>query len=154
MDKRVEREVKRLGLSEHPEGGYYREVHRSEFRLGREALGEAYSGDRCAVTSILFLLPGGEASAWHRVVSEEIFVHHRGDAMRLETADAVGPDGIALSVLARSLGQAEGDHLQLVVERGRWQRAIAMDGEHGYALVGCIVAPGFDFDDFEMVGGE
>ncbi len=139
----MRRRIEELGLEPHPEGGYYRETHRSEVVLAQKALPEGYPADRSAVTSILFLLPTGTESKWHRVRGEEIWFHQEGDVLELEmrndgeTAFAtewLGPDGA----------------LQAVVPPGWWQCARALPGELGYVLVGCVVAPGFEFDDFEL----
>jgi predicted cupin superfamily sugar epimerase len=134
--------IDRLMLVPHPEGGWYRETWRSGVTLAKDALGPGYAGDRSAVTSILFLLPTGMRSRPHRVPSDEIWLHQQGDDLRL----ILGKDeGRALR-----LGQAEGALLQAVVPPGEWQEAEALAGAAGYALVGCVVAPGFDFEDFEM----
>jgi predicted cupin superfamily sugar epimerase len=144
----VEGLVERLGLAPHPEGGWYRETWRSDVVLGREALPAGYSGDRRAMTSILFLLPTGMVSRLHRVRSEELWMHHRGDDLKLGVGatQAVAADPMS----AVTLGQGESAQLQVVVPPGAWQQAEALPGAFGYALVGCVVAPGFEFADFEM----
>ncbi len=144
--------VERLGLAPHPEGGFYRETWRSPVELAAEALPGGYPGPRAAMTSILFLLPTGARSALHRVRSEELWLHHQGDPVELgigETTEAA----VALRG-RRILGQGAEASLQVVVPAGQWQTARALDGSAGYALVGCVVAPGFDFADFEMAGGD
>ncbi|MHC5114751.1 MAG: cupin domain-containing protein [Planctomycetota bacterium] len=143
--------IDRLGLQPHPEGGWYRETHRSTTILPQAALPGDYGGDRCAVTSILFLLPAGVRSAAHRVRSEEIFIHQGGDPMRLvmsptsaDVFDAADRQEVAVGLDAGAVPQA-------VVPGTWWQAAEAAPGPHGYTLVACVVAPGFDFEDFEMV---
>ena len=141
--------IDRLGLEPHPEGGFFREVWRSPVTLAREALPEGYPGPRAAMTSIYFLLPAGVRSALHRVRSEELWMHHEGDAVEL----GIGPtiEAASASENVRRLGPgADGRH-QVVVPAGEWQTARVVDGAAGYALVGCVVAPGFDFEDFELV---
>jgi predicted cupin superfamily sugar epimerase len=140
--------IERLGLAPHPEGGWYRETWRSGVVLSREALPAGYSGDRRAMTSILFLLTTGMISRLHRVRSEELWLHHRGDDLMLGvgSTQAVAADPTRAVIL----GQEDPGQLQAVVPPGAWQRAEALPGAFGYALVGCVVAPGFEFDDFEM----
>lgn len=127
------REIARLGLAPHPEGGHYRETFRSEARV------QAAHGDRAAATSILFLLESGEESRSHRVLGDEIWLHQGGDDIDLEI------DGGSVR-----LGSGEDATLQAFVPGGAWQAARALDGPAGYALVGCVVAPGFEFSDFEL----
>ena len=127
--------VRSLGLLPHPEGGYYRETFRSSAEV------PAHGGTRRAVTSILFLLPTGARSRLHRVKSDEIWLHQRGDDVRL----TIGEEEVRL-------GQATSSALQAVVPPDVWQAAECLPGDAGYALVGCVVAPGFEFDDFELSG--
>ncbi len=130
----------RLGLEPHPEGGRYRQLHRSESVVHVPWRGV----DRSALTSILFLLARGEASRWHRVLSDEVWHFHEGDPLELVVVDA------GFSELRRhSLGRASGGNEPLaVVPAGAWQAA-RPTGE--YALVACDVAPGFDFADFDLL---
>jgi len=147
--------INRLRLQPHPEGGWFREVHRSDVILPADALPEGYDravrgGDRCAVTSIVFLLPSGGRSRWHRIQSEEIWLHQQGDDLRLMISEEdPGRSGTGREII---LGQGENATLQAVVPRQWWQSAEALPGESGYALMACIVAPGFEFADFELAG--
>lgn len=165
--------IARLRLSPHPEGGYFRETHRSSVTIPRAALPHGYPADRVASTSILFLLPTGVRSRWHRVRSEEIWIHQQGDPLQLRIAPPGGtalpsrdlpsdpsPGGASLQTGAPSdlspthtftLAQSEGHALQAVVPPNHWQDALALSGPHGYALAACVVAPGFDFQDFEIL---
>lgn len=138
MNERVRHLIEELQLEPHPEGGFYRETFRSDLQLPSSALPRSYGGSRAAVTAILFLLPTGARSARHRVRGDEIWMHHQGDPVRL----VVEGEGEVL------LG--EGLNFQATVPGGRWQAAECLTGPAGYALVGCVVAPGFDFLDFEM----
>jgi len=144
----VERLIERLELIPHPEGGWYRELWRSPVVLARAALPPGYPGDRRASTSIYYLLPSGMRSRLHRVRSEELWLHHQGDDLMLgvgETRESASdPEGRI------RLGQGEQATLQAVVAPGHWQCAEPAAGELGYALVGCVVVPGFEFEDFEM----
>ncbi|KAA1378234.1 cupin domain-containing protein [Aeromicrobium fastidiosum] len=133
----------RLDLSPHPEGGWYRRTWASPVDVTL-----ADGRMRPTATMILFLLPAGEASAWHRVASDEIWVAQLG-AVRLQlggTGDRPG-DGETLVV---GLDLEAGQRPQAVVPAGTWQRTVPSAAD---ALVTCTVSPGFDFDDFELDRG-
>ena len=140
--------IERLELSPHPEGGFYRETWRSPVEIAAAALPPGYPGARSAMTSILFLLPTGAESALHRVRSEELWLHQQGDDLEL----GIGTSPVSATAASGRvlLGQGAEARLQAIVPAGDWQRARALPGPAGYALVGCVVAPGFDFADFEM----
>ena len=140
--------VDRLQLIPHPEGGWYRETWRSEVTLAREGLPNGYPGERRLMTSILYLLGTGMRSRWHRVRSEELWMHHRGDDLMLGLANL--PELPTTADRKVRLGQGPEAEFQSIVKPGEWQEAQALPGEFGYALVGCVVAPGFEFEDFEM----
>jgi uncharacterized protein len=125
--------IQRLDLQPHPEGGWYRETVRAA-----PADGE----DRGACTCILFLLEAGQRSHWHRVDAAEVWLHQGGGALTLKTVEdgAVSETRLGPDILG-------GDHLQASVAAGQWQAAEAGDG---WVLVGCIVAPAFDFGGFEL----
>ncbi len=136
--------IDRLQLQPHPEGGFYRETWRSNLCLPQSILPAEYTGDRSAGTSILFLLPTGHFSQWHRVRSAELWFHQAGDPIELVIAATV--EGEAQTI---ELGR---EHIfQAVVPPNYWQRATPVPGTAGYALVACVVVPGFDFADFELV---
>ncbi len=143
--------IERLGLQRHPEGGWYRETYRSGVRVPASALPRGYPGDRAMVTSILFLLPAGERSRWHRVRSEELWLHQGGDAVRLGVR-ADRPSGDDAPPERKVLVGPGGD-LQAVAPAGWWQEARPAPGPHGWSLVGCVVAPGFEFEDFVLLDG-
>ena len=149
VDPRVQSVIDRLELAPHPEGGFYLETYRSPVRLATDALGGTYppGAERSLVTSILFLLPTGLLSRLHRVRSEEIWLHHEGDPVRLAIRSSANGGRDAELVLGR-------DAMQAVVPRDWWQEAEALPGPNGYALVGCVVAPGFEFEDFEITSIE
>ena len=137
--------VARYGLQPHPEGGFYRRIWCSSGRIAAQALPPCYAGERPWSTSILFLLRAGEHSRLHRLHSDEIWHFLLGGPLRLAV---IHPDGSGEDHL---LGQdlAAGQELVHVVPGGCWFGA--MPGpETSYALVGCTVAPGFDFADFEL----
>lgn len=140
----VDQLVETLQLEAHPEGGYYRETWRSALTLPSSALPD-HPGVRNAGTSIIYLLPHGEASELHRVRSDELWLYQMGDAMRLD----LGPDADG-ELTERLVGPPPQGALQALVPATWWQAATPADGPSGYSLVACVVVPGFDFADFEM----
>jgi predicted cupin superfamily sugar epimerase len=131
-----------LGLSAHPEGGFYAET----FRAAALPFELPERGKRSASTAIYFLLRASDFSALHEVRSDEQWHHYLGDPLELHCFDAAGQHRLAL------LGSAllDGQRPQHVVLAGELQGARVVAGEHGFALCGCSVAPGFDFADFRM----
>jgi hypothetical protein len=129
--------IDQLDLSPHPEGGFFRETWRAP----------ADDGERASSTAILFLLRTQDRSHWHTVDADEIWIWQGGDALALEIAehDAAQPVSHVLGP-----NPAAGQRLQGVVPTGQWQAASVVGGQHGYALVSCIVAPGFDFAGFTL----
>jgi len=125
--------IESLGLQPHPEGGWYRETFRDET-----------SGGRAASTAIFYLLESGQVSAWHRVRdAAEVWHHYAGGPLKLSLAE---PDGPARSqVLGPDV--LSGQSPQIVVPAGWWQAAEPMGD---WTLVGCTVAPAFEFAAFEM----
>lgn len=132
--------VSDLQLAPHPEGGYFREIHRASLPVqpsdGRST--------RSALTVIYFVLTASDVSRWHRVASDEAWHFHEGDGLELFVCD---PD---FSIVATNrLGPfGAGAEPVRVVPAGHWQAA-RCTGE--YALVSCAVGPGFEFTDFEML---
>lgn len=139
--------IQSLDLQVHPEGGFYRETWRSNLILPQSALPEVYTSDRSAGTAILFLLPTGHHSRWHRVKSAELWFHQAGDPLELKIAALIEPEPPAIY-----LGRDR--CFQAVVPPHWWQKAQPLDGNAGYSLVACVVVPGFDFADFELIGAQ
>ena len=126
--------IARLALRPHPEGGWYRETWRAP----------APPGERAAGTAILFLLEADQRSHWHRVDADELWFWHAGAALAL----SVAPDGKASPVVHRLGPDVPGGALpQFRVPAGAWQAAAALGG---WALVSCVVVPGFEFAGFEL----
>jgi uncharacterized protein len=137
--------VKRLNLTRHPEGGWYRETYRAAENIPVEGLPERFCGERAASTAIYFLLEKGDVSAFHRIRSDELWHFYAGAAL---TVHILSPGGGYRQIrLGRDLDG--GQEFQAVVPAGCWFGA-EVSGEGAYALVGCTVAPGFDFADFEL----
>jgi predicted cupin superfamily sugar epimerase len=127
-----------LGLAPHPEGGWYRQTW-----VSPESVALPDGRVRPTATLIHFLLPAGESSAWHRVLSDEIWLAHSG----VVTVELGGSGSTPQPGEQRAVGMSEGAELQVLVPAGVWQRTIPSDRE---ALVSCLVSPGFDFADFEL----
>jgi uncharacterized protein len=123
-----------LDLAPHPEGGFYRET----FRDAR-----AFAGGRAASTAIYYLLPAGQVSAWHRVDAAEIWHWHAGAPLALSLYEG----GAAPRALRLGADLAAGERPQGVVPPGVWQSARSLGD---WTLVGCTVAPGFEFAHFEL----
>ncbi|GAB1354058.1 cupin domain-containing protein [Erysipelotrichia bacterium] len=132
-----------LKMRPHPEGGWFAEVFRAAGTIAATALPE-HAGARPFLTSIYFLLVPGRVSRFHRLKSDEIWYHHAGGSLNIHQIDAAGNYSVAR--LGRNLGG--GEQPQAVVLAGVWFGATLNGDEE--ALVGCAVAPGFDFADFEM----
>lgn len=137
--------VERLGLEPHPEGGYFRQTYRSEVTIAREALPLGFGGGRPASTAIYFLLEGKNFSAFHRLRSDEMWHFYIGAAVSVHVIDTSGKYS---SIMLGNDPEA-GQVLQAVVPAGCWFASHVADWE-SFALVGCTVAPGFDFADFEL----
>ncbi|MBX9821471.1 cupin domain-containing protein [Afipia birgiae] len=125
--------IARLSLKPHPEGGHYRETFRDS---------RSVNGGRAASTAIYFLLARGERSHWHRVDAAEVWHYHAGSALTLRVA---GDNGERVIRLGADL--AGGEEPQAVVPAHAWQAA---ESTGDWTLVGCTVAPGFDFATFEL----
>jgi uncharacterized protein len=132
--------IKKLQLQKHPEGGYYRETYRSE-----ESLPERFKGDRCFGTSIYFLLKGNEFSAFHKIMSDETWHFYAGTAVTIYMIDERG--NYAEQKIGNDLDS--GEMYQFTVTANVWFASKVTD-ENSFCLVGCTVAPGFDFADFQM----
>lgn len=138
--------VARLGLQPHPEGGFYRELYRAPLTLPKAALPEAFGGDRSAATAIYFLLTATTFSALHRIAADELWFFLGGDPLEVVVLD----EGGSLEVVRLGpVGPMEVNAPFSVVPGGRIFGARVAAGGH-WALVSCVVAPGFDFADFEL----
>lgn len=137
--------IAKLNLEPHPEGGFFKETYRSNEIIPKEALPERFSGDRSFSTSIYYLLDKDTFSAFHRIKQDEIWHYYDGTSLTIHIIDQGG------SYFLRKLGKKmdEGETPQVVVPAGCFFAAEINDKE-SFSLTGCTVAPGFDFDDFEM----
>jgi uncharacterized protein len=136
--------IELLGLISHPEGGWYNEVYRSQGRIPANALAEL-SEARNFSTSIYFLLEGTGFSAFHKIRSDEIWHFYDGSPALIS---AISPEGVLEQyLLGKDLRNKES--LQVVIPAG-WWFAVQVVNPDSYVLAGCTVAPGFDFNDFEL----
>ncbi len=131
--------IARLNLAPHPEGGFYRQVYKSDSLVqppdGRTT--------RAALTTIYFLLVAGQFSRWHRVRSDEVWHFYEGEPLEVLQVD---PDFTRVDVV--TIGATTAGERVHVVPAGWWQAARPLGD---YALVGCTVAPGFEFADFDFL---
>ena len=135
--------IQRLQLQPHPEGGWYRQTYRAPLTLPHAAL-PGHAGDRAASTAIYFLLAGDQFSAFHRLRSDEVWHFYAGSELIVHVIE----HGTYSEILLGNDMQA-GQQFQAVVPSGCWFGS-SLRHPDTYALVGCTVAPGFDFADFEM----
>jgi len=141
--------IKHLGMAPHPEGGFFRETYRSSEAIAGSALAGRYNGGRSISTAIYFLLTGDTFSAFHRLRSDELWHYYSGDAVRLHM---IHKDGRHEQVVVGPDLEA-GQFPQAVIPAGCWFAA-RVEQTNGYILLGCTVAPGFDFSDFELARRE
>jgi predicted cupin superfamily sugar epimerase len=137
--------IEHLGLTHHPEGGLFRETYRAAESIPDTALPARYGGPRVASTAIYFLLRDGEVSALHRIKSDELWHFYTGGPLVVSVIDSDG----ARHDLTLGPDPDAGELLQATVPAGAWFGAAVRPGT-AYALVGCTVAPGFEFADFEL----
>ena len=135
--------VAKLDLAPHPEGGYYKETYRSEAFVQKDSLEAVYSGKRNYSTCIYFVITSESFSAWHKIHQEEIWHFYLGSSI---TIHLISPEG-EYSAITLGNDIAKGEVPQYVV-KGEWWFAVTVNKQNSYALTGCTVAPGFDFDDF------
>ena len=143
MTDRVAALIATLGLSPHPEGGYYGEIYRS----AREVTPVDGHGSRPALTTIYFLLPGTALSRWHQVQSDEVWHFYEGAPLDLWMTSRFGG-----TIEQRRLGPIqEAQRPVLTVPAGWWQAARSTGP---YTLTGCTVGPGFSFSDFALAADQ
>lgn len=134
--------IDKLGLTPHPEGGFYKETYRSKLSINNL---DSFSGHRSCSTGIYFLISLGSRSHLHRIKSDEMWHFYLGSPLRIFMVDSEGNS--SEQILGVDL--ENGEIFQFTVPAGTWFGAEVADGGE-YSLVGCTVSPGFDFDDFEM----
>jgi predicted cupin superfamily sugar epimerase len=135
--------IRRFDLKPHPEGGFFSETYRSAASVRRD---DRSTQTRSASTAIYYLLCDGAHSAWHRINSDEVWHFYAGEPLNVHVLDEAG------ALITHKLGNAltHSDAVfQAVVPAGLWFAAECADPTT-FALVGCTVAPGFEFSEFEL----
>lgn len=138
--------IEKYQLLPHPEGGYYAETYRASEQIPKVALPARYHGDRAYSTGIYFLLESHHFSAFHRIQSDEMWHFYAGEALDVFVIDPVTGE---LKTIKLGNDPDKGETFQAMVPAGAWFGSRPAAGS-SYSLVGCTVAPGFDFEDFEM----
>lgn len=134
--------IQYLHLSAHPEGGYFKENYRSDIEL---SISPKYSGMRNLATSIYYMLESGQVSKLHQLKSDEIWYFHYGSALKVHVFHN---GNYQLHILGNNLNKNQ--LLQLIIPAGAVFGAEITD-PNSFAILGCMVSPGFHFDDFELV---
>ena len=135
--------IRRFDLKPHPEGGFFSETYRSVERVSRH---DGSAQTRSASTSIYYLLCDGAHSAWHRIKSDEVWHFYAGEPLNVHVLDENGT--LVTHKLGNTLTHPDAV-FQAVVPAGLWFAAECAD-PGTFALVGCTVAPGFEFSEFEL----
>ncbi|OGQ17885.1 MAG: hypothetical protein A3B70_02680 [Deltaproteobacteria bacterium RIFCSPHIGHO2_02_FULL_40_11] len=144
--KNYEKIIKTLGLEPHPEGGYFKETYRSDLLISKEGLKNIYSGSRCASTFAYFILTNDQPKSFlHQLKSDEMFHLYDGGPLDVLLLYPNG-DG-AIQTLGKDL--EKGERPQTLIPKGTWFGAL-LNRSASYALIGCTVSPGFEFEDFTL----
>jgi len=131
--------INELNLQPHVEGGYYKEIYRSPLNIN----------DRSLSTTIYFLLEGEQLSRFHQLTADEIWFFHYGSTLLIHQIDSNGD----LSVQKLGMNLSAGEHAQLLIPAGTIF-ASEMEDKNSFALVSCMVSPGFEFKDFTLFSKE
>jgi len=137
--------INKLNLESHPEGGYFKETYRSSETINESCLSKVFKGNRNYSTSIYYLLESGDFSAFHKINQDETWHFYLGSTIELKIINNEG----SLSTIYIGNNILNGEVLQYTVPKNEWFAAKIIDSE-SYSLVGCTVAPGFDFNDFTL----
>jgi predicted cupin superfamily sugar epimerase len=135
--------IKLLQLQRHPEGGFFKETYRSGGHIEKESLPPWFSGKRNFCTAIYFLLCSGECSLFHRIKSDELWNFYIGSPLTIYVLSD------RLKTYTLGAGIEKGESFQLVIPANVWFGA-KVNARDTFTLAGCTVAPGFDFEDFEL----
>ena len=135
--------VQKLGLLEHPEGGFYKETYRSTCSIETDK-----NTNRNISTAIYFLLENDNISLFHRIQSDELWFFHQGEPLEIVF---IKDGNLNTIILGNSF--ENGEVPQATIPANTWFASSVMK-QKGYSLVSCTVAPGFDFEDFELASRE
>jgi len=136
--------ITQLNLQAHPEGGFYKETYRSGETINQNGLPDRFPGPRSFSTAIYFLLRSQDRSLFHRIKSDELWHWHAGSTLSIYVLDK---GRLAVQQLGDNPEREES--LQLAIPANCWFGA-KLNEENAYVLASCTVAPGFDFQDFEL----
>jgi predicted cupin superfamily sugar epimerase len=145
MNKKAKEYIKKLQLKPHPEGGYFKELYRTGEFILPDRLPKRYKSSRTFSTSIYFLLEGNQVSSFHRLKSNELWHFYDGSALIIYTID----EDRGLKKIKLGKNSNEGESFQAQIKHNCWFAAELID-KYSFALVGCTVSPGFEFEDFEL----
>jgi predicted cupin superfamily sugar epimerase len=140
--------IQQYNLQSHPEGGWYKETYRSNEFVPANALPERFAGNRVFSTAIYFLLEQGDFSAFHKIKSDECWHFYAGGALLIYVLEPGGY--LKITQLGQNI--SAGQVFQFTVPANCWFASRPAEGSR-FCFVGCTVAPGFDFADFEMADG-
>jgi predicted cupin superfamily sugar epimerase len=143
--KNAEYWISRLGLEAHPEGGYFSEYYRSTESIPESCLPKRFKTSHVFSTAIYFLLTNKQCSKFHKIKSDELWHFYQGDRLILFVLNEKG----ILETIFIGSDYEKGESFQAVIPAGCWMAA-KVEEEGEYSLLGCTVAPGFEFVDFEM----
>ena len=147
MNSKAKEYIDKLQLQAHLEGGYFSEVYRSEEIISGDHLPVRYGASRSFSTSIYFMLEGDQVSTFHRLKSDELWHFYDGTALDIYIIDEKG----ILNKTRIGNNINSGETFQTVVKKNCWFGAELIN-KSSFALIGCTVSPGFDFNDFELAG--
>ena len=137
--------IEKLGMEAHPKGGFFKETYKSSESFAHEGLPTRFNGARVFSTGIYFLIKKGHFSAFHKIKSHEMWHFYEGHPLEICYIDS---DGV-LNIIKLGSEFEKGEEFQAVVPANCWFGSYLPENSD-YALVGCTVSPGFDFEDFEM----
>ena len=137
--------IQKYNLEPHPEGGWYKQTYKSNEEIPADALPERFGATRAFSTTIYFLLEKGIFSAFHRIKSDECWHFYAGDPLLIYIIELNGE----LKVISLGSDHEKGQSFQYVVPANCWFASVPSPSS-SYCFVGCTVAPGFDFADFEL----
>ena len=143
MNNQAKYYIDKLKLIPHPEGGYYKEIYRSGEYISMEGLPKRYKSKRVFSTSIYFLLEGRQVSKFHKLKSDEVWHFYDGSSVVIYLLN----NNIEKIIIGKNI--AQGNAFQCTIKKNNWFAAEIIEKD-SFALLGCSVAPGFDFDDFEL----
>ena len=141
----IEQLIKEYDLQPHPEGGWYKQTYKSKEFTSATALPERFGGDRVFSTAIYFLLEKGNFSAFHKIKSDECWHFYAGDPLQVFVIDQTG----SLKIITLGNEFRKGQTFQYVVPANCWFASRPAPASE-FCLVGCTVAPGFEFEDLEL----